>query len=140
MFHDEFERRINNALSDLNAVVLSYVDTRGQPHSSFYGSLHVHDAQTLGLWVRKRSGELMKRIGDEPFVSVTYADLSTRTYYQLKGRACLVQDPAGAEAIYNNINPFEQSQDPDRLGCAVIINVEQFAGRDEERNKFGTYG
>ena len=135
-FPEEFKKRINNALMEGHAVVVAYIDSSGEPHSSFYGSVHAHSDNQLGLWARNAAGELMKQIGSEPVVSITYADLATRTFYRIKGTARLVTDNAIKDQVFEGMNPFEQSQDAERNGSAIVIDVTYLAGRDEESGMF----
>ena len=46
--------RIERAIEEGKTLTAAYVDTKGKPHISFYGSIHVHSQDTLALWVRKK--------------------------------------------------------------------------------------
>jgi general stress protein 26 len=135
-FPKEFKKRINNALMEGHAVVVAYIDTNGEPHSSFYGSVHAYSDSQLGLWARNPEGELMKRIDSKPIVSITYADLSSRSFYKVKGSATLVTDDTVKNQVFEGMNQFEQSQDAERKGNAILIDVTHAAGRDEESGMF----
>ena len=46
--------RIERALEEGKTLTAAYVDVKGKPRISFYGSIHVHSEDTLALWVRKK--------------------------------------------------------------------------------------
>ena len=39
----DLHQRLDSALNDGKTLTAAYVDTRGKPHISFYGSTHVHE-------------------------------------------------------------------------------------------------
>lgn len=128
---DELKRRLVDALTDGVAVVASYIDPNGDPHISFYGSVHAYSDQELGLWARNPESALVAGIPDNPKVAFAYADLSTRTFYRLHGTARVTTDEAERERVFAGMHPFEQGQDPERSGTAIIVALDEVAGRDE---------
>jgi len=130
-FNEEFKRRLVNALTDGHVTVISYVDRNGEPHSSFYGSLHAHSGDQVAFWARNPDSELRAIIEEKPVLAFAYADVGTRTFYRFKGTARLVEDDATRNRIFEGMHPFEQSQDPNRDGAAILVDVTYWAGRDE---------
>ena len=78
----------------------------------------------------------MKQIGSEPVVAIAYADLATRSFYRIKGTARLVTDSKIKDQVFEGMNAFEQSQDAERKGNGILIDVTYLAGRDEESGLF----
>ena len=83
----DIKHRLVNALNDGVAVVVGYVDKNGDPHVSPYGSVHAHSDDQLALWLRNPEGELIAGIARNAKVGVFYAQLSTRTFFRMQGRA-----------------------------------------------------
>lgn len=127
---DEMRKRLAAALMDNHPVTAAYIDTRGRPHISFYGSLHVHGDTQLALWCRNPEGELLKAIERRPEIAAQYGDIATRTYYHFEGRAAVTTDEAARKRIYDEMHELERRQDPDRKGVAVLIEVDQVKGHD----------
>jgi len=129
-FNEEFRRRLVNALTEGHVTVVSYVDHDGEPHSSFYGSLHAYSDDQVAFWARNPDSELRTVIGGNPTLAFAYADVGTRTFYRFKGKARLVEDEATRARIFEGMHPFEQSQDPERKGAAILVDLSYWAGRD----------
>jgi len=130
-FSEEFKKRMANALTEGHVVVASYVDRANEPHASFYGSVHAHSDNKIGLWARNPDSELVQIIDQEPVIAFVYADLSTRTFYRFRGKARLIKDEPTYNEIFNGMHPFEQGQDQDRKGKAILVDIDYLAGREE---------
>ena len=133
---DELKHRLVNALNDGVAVVVGYVDRDGDPHVSPYGSLHASGDDQLALWVRNPEGDLIGGIARNPKVAVFYAQLSSRTFVRFKGRARVATDAATRAHVFEGMHPFEQRGDPERKGVAVLIDLDQVAGRAPDGTMF----
>lgn len=128
---EEIKRRLANALTDGHPVVAGYVDRQGDPHVSFYGSVHAFSGDQLALWVRRADGELLAAMERNPKIGFVYNDMSTRTFYRMYGRGHVERDEATRERVFQGMHQFEQQQDPERGGTAVVVDLDSVAGRDE---------
>ena len=81
---DEMKEAMDAALDDGCPVVCSSVENDGYPTMSFYGSAHVHDHETVGIWVRNPEAGFLKRIKlhekDVLFTSRLWAALHDPAY------------------------------------------------------------
>jgi general stress protein 26 len=133
---DDLKKRFVNALTDGVAMVVGYVDRNGDPHVSPYGSLHASGDDQLALWVRNPRGDLIHGIARNPKVAVFYAQLSSRTFVRMRGRARVVDDAAERAKVFDGMHPFEQRGDPERKGVAVVIDLDSAAGRAADGTMF----
>ena len=132
----DIKHRLVNALNDGVAVVVGYVDKNGDPHISPYGSVHAHSDDQLALWRRNPEGELIAGIARNAKVGVFYAQLSTRTFFRMQGRARVATAAADREQIFTSMHPFEQRGDPERKGIAVMIDLDKVGGRMADGTMF----
>jgi len=133
---DDLKHRFVNALTDGVAMVVGYVDRGGDPHVSPYGSLHAHGDDQLALWVRNPDGDLIHGIARNSKVAVFYAQLSSRTFVRMRGRAHVVTEPTERASVFEGMHPFEQRGDPERKGVAVVIDLDSAEGREADGTMF----
>ena len=133
---DDLKRRLVNALTDGVAVVVGYVDRNGDPHVSPYGSLHASGDDELALWVRNPRGDIIEGIARNEHVAVFYGHISSRTFARMRGRARIVTGKAERAKVFEGMHPFEQSQDPDRKGVAIVISLDRAEGRAADGTMF----
>jgi general stress protein 26 len=133
---DDLKHRFVNALNDGVAIVVGYVDRDGDPHVSPYGSLHATGDDQLGLWVRNPKGDLIEGIARNAKVAVFYAQLSSRTFVRMRGRARVVTGAAERAKVFEGMHPFEQRGDPQRKGVAVLIDLDRAEGRAADGTMF----
>jgi hypothetical protein len=109
-------------------IALAYVRPDGAPAVAFRGSIHVHDAQTLALWVRKRGEGLAAAVEVEPRVSLVFYEPGGpgAMFLSIAGRARLT--PELNDEVYDRIIEGEQQQDPARKGVAMLIDVHEVTG------------
>jgi len=122
---DEIKQRLGRAIDDKNVLAASYVDVRGKPHISFYGSIHVHSRDQLALWARNPEGDLIKTIAEHPDMAFIYGDVGSRVYYTFEGRGRVTADPAERDRIFAEMHPIEQQFDADRKGVAVVVDLDK---------------
>lgn len=122
---DEIRRRLSAAIDDQKVLAASYVDVRGKPHISFYGSIHVHSPDQLALWARNPDGALIKTIAERPDMAFIYGDVGSRVYYTFEGRGRVTDDSAERDRIYTEMHPIEQQFDADRKGVAVVVDLDR---------------
>lgn len=133
---DDLKHRFVNALNDGVAIVVGYVDRDGDPHVSPYGSIHASGDGQLGLWVRNPQGDLIHGIARNAKVGVFYAQLSSRTFVRMRGRARVVSGESERARIFDGMHPFEQRGDPERKGVAVVIDLDRVEGRAADGTMF----
>lgn len=133
---DDLKKRFVNALTDGVAMVVGYVDRNGDPHVSPYGSLHASGDGQLALWVRNPDGDLIHGIARNANVAVFYAQLSSRTFVRMRGRARVANDAAERAKVFEGMHPFEQRGDPERKGVAIVIELDSAAGREADGTMF----
>lgn len=135
-------------------IVVSYVDSDGQPHTTVRSSLHVHGRDTLAMWVRHgyvgaftpgaKVGDsqwtpaaapapsgLLEAIRVNPKVSVLYRDPAAMVTYMVTGRARVVEDDAERETVYAGITEGERRHNTTsglRTGTPVVIEVDSIIG------------
>ena len=126
----EMRERLAAAMDEGVPIVLASVDDGGAPHLSFYGSTHVHSADQLAVWVRDPAGGLLQRIRTNPNVALMYRNPAARLAWQFTGRARPVDDPDEARRVYDESPEIERGRDPERLGRAVVVDVDRVRGRD----------
>jgi hypothetical protein len=124
----EIAERVDSALANGKALAVSYVDGDNRPRMSLRGSTHVHGPDQLALWVRHAEGGLAGAIAANPAVALLYRDAGTRTTYVFSGRARVAGDEATRDAVFRASPQVEQDHDPDRLGVAVLVDLDSVTG------------
>ena len=124
----EIAEAVDGALERGHPLVVGYVDDSGYPVVSFRGSTHVHGPQQLAICVRKADDGFAKAVTERPQVTLLYYDRDGPGpfYVSFRGRARV--DPAADEDVYANTVERERQLDPDRIGVAVIIDVDSVRG------------
>jgi hypothetical protein len=130
---DEIASEVNGAYEAGRPLVVAYVDEAGYPRMSFRGTTQVFGPQELAVWARNPHGGLPTAIAERPQVSLIYRNPQTRQLYAFYGRARLATDDATKTQVYERAPKREQEADPDRLGVAVIVDLERVEGISPER-------
>ena len=130
-FTEEIWKYVSNAMDDGLPIVASSVGEDRQPTISFYGSTHVHSDDQLAIWVRNPSSGLLSRIPGNPHMAFLYRNPAERLGWQFHGRARLIEDGEEARRVYDEAPQVERERDPDRLGCAVVVDVDRVIARGE---------
>jgi hypothetical protein len=123
---------VNGALASRTPVMVAYVDREGQPHLSFRGSTQVFSDEQLAIWIRAPQGGLVSALDHNPKLALFYRDPETRTVYQFHGRGHVERDPATADRVYANAPEPERNLDAQRLGIAVVVDLDRVEGRDAD--------
>lgn len=126
--NDEMRDHLARALVDGTPVVAASVDAEGQPKLSFYGSTHVHSTDQLAIWVRNPESSVLARLATNPRMTFLYVNRQAGKAWQFFGRARVVVEPGERDRVYEAIPEVEKMFDPDRNGCAVIIDVDRVTG------------
>jgi len=123
----EIADAVNSAMTRHAPLAIAYVDGDGRPHLSLRGTVQVYSDTELALWAR--SAGLPDALASNPCVALLYQDLANHTLYQFTGRARRVDDADARDRVYGASPEHERSQDPDRAGTAVIVEVDSVRGR-----------
>jgi hypothetical protein len=126
---DHIKGQINSALYNGTPMVVSYVDTEGQPQQSLRGSTLVFSDTQLGIWVRNADGGLPAAVktGNNK-LSLLYRDSKTRSTIVIQGRGHVSEDPEVRRRLYEMTPEVEQMHDTERKGAALIIDVTRLQG------------
>lgn len=125
---EEIAAAVDGAFAAGTPLVVGYTSASGAPRLSYRGTVQSHGPQTLALWVRDPHGGLLRAIPTNPQVALLYREPTSRTQYEITGRARRTDDPAERASVYTRCAPFEQHLDPDRKGVAVVIDVDVVLG------------
>ncbi|MHB8464148.1 MAG: pyridoxamine 5'-phosphate oxidase family protein [Acidimicrobiales bacterium] len=123
---DDIAEAVNGAFAQGTAVVFAYVDERGAPHLSLRGTVQVFGPKQLALWVRSEGLPRALRSNDR--VALLYQNLAARTFYQFAGRARVAPSEGVRDAVFAGSPEREQARDPERLGVAVLVDVDIVEG------------
>jgi hypothetical protein len=130
---ESIKRDINNAFGEGHPIIVIGVTTDGEPTVSFRGTTQVLDDSTLAFWVRKpEESTLLSAIPTHPVVVLVYTDMARRRHYQFRGRARRADDEPTRTKVYESAHEFEQRQDPERKGTAVVVELTAVRGRGED--------
>jgi len=122
---DEMKEAMDAALDDGCPVICSSVENDGYPTMSFYGSAHVHDHETIGIWVRNPEAGFLKRIKLHEKVTLLYRNSKKKQIWLFQGRAREADSDDEQSRIYLESHPGEQERDPERLGRAVRVEIDK---------------
>jgi hypothetical protein len=125
---DEIRARINGALMAGHPLLLAVVDEAGKPRLSYRGSLQVCGDDQFGFWARNAGGTTLGGLKKNPHVALMYRDPALPAILQFAGRARVTEDAAERARVFESAPEFEQRQDPERKGVAVIIDLDQVEG------------
>lgn len=126
----EMQAAINNAFGTGKPIAIAYVDETGAPQLSYRGSAQALGATELAIWVRKPDGRILPSIAKNPAVALIYGDFNpeNRRFMILNGRARIDASEPMRKRVFEAAHPFEQSQDPERKGSAVVIALTSVDG------------
>ena len=127
---DSIRSNVNGAIDKNRVLTAAYIDDEGKPHATFFGSIHAHSNDQLALWVRDPKGGMPRAITTRPWVSLVYADISSRTYYRFQGRARVATDTATRDRVFTEMHAIEQTFDAERKGAAIVIDLDAVDGYD----------
>ena len=125
---EDVKDRVNNALSEGFPLALTAVSADCQPVVSFRGSTQTFGDDALAIWVRGTPSSTLAVIALNPHVAMTYTNMPARKFFIFRGRARVTDDPADRDAIWEGQHPLEQGRDPERVGIAVVIDLDQVSG------------
>jgi general stress protein 26 len=127
---DAMRQAVNSAFEMRRPMVISYVDPDGIPQLSYRGSTQAYSATELAIWVRNPEGRILESIEKNPNVALLfgYFEPDDRGFMIFHGRARIDESEAVREKIYGSAHPFERSQDADRKGVALVVDLDSVDG------------
>src|SRR5262249_28796414 len=123
-------QNINKALADRMPCVLATASPEGVPNIGFKGSMMVFDDEHLAYWERTR-GTHLANIERNPWVAVLYQNFTERLGWRFLGHATVIKEGDRWREVMGRVVEFELRQDPERLGYAVLIQVDKVIARGQ---------
>jgi len=126
---EEMKKAINTAFERMKPVVISYIEN-GAPKLSFRGSTQAYSDTSLAIWVRMPDGPILDGIKKNPAVALIYGDFRTdgRDFMIFRGKARIDKSEVARRRVYESAHVYEQGQDKDRKGNAVIVDLDSVEG------------
>jgi hypothetical protein len=126
----DMQNAINKAFETQKPIVVAYVDENNAPQISYRGSTQTYSDTQLAIWVRNPEGRLLESIAKNPAMALMYGnfDPAGRAFMTLRGRGRVDSSEAVRTKVYDNAHPFERSQDKDRKGIAILIDLDSVDG------------
>jgi hypothetical protein len=126
---EDMKKAINTAFERMKPLVISYIEN-GAPKLSYRGSTQAYSDTALAIWVRMPDGPILEGVKNNPAVALMYGDFRPdgRDFMVFRGKARLDKTEAARKRVYESAHPYEQSQDKERKGNAVIIDLDSVEG------------
>ena len=126
---EDMKKAVNTAFERKKPIVISYIEN-GAPKLSFRGSTQASSDTALAIWVRMPDGPILDGVKKNPAVALIYGDFRTdgRDFMIFRGKARLDKSEPARRRVYESAHPYEQSQDKERKGNAVIIELDSVEG------------
>jgi hypothetical protein len=123
------KKAVNTAFERKKPVVISYIENDA-PKLSFRGSTQAYSDTALAIWVRMPDGPILEGVKNNPAVALIYGDFRAdgRDFMIFRGRARVDKSDAARKRVYESSHPFEQGQDKERKGNALIIELDSVEG------------
>jgi hypothetical protein len=126
---EDMKKAINTAFERMKPLVISYIEN-GAPKLSYRGSTQAYSDTALAIWVRMPDGPILEGVKNNPAVALMYGDFRPdgRDFMVFRGKARLDKTEVARKRVYESAHPYEQSQDKERKGNAVIIDLDSVEG------------
>lgn len=126
----DMKKAVDTAFESFKPIVVSYVDENGAPQLSYRGSTQAYSDTQLAIWVRNPEGRILESLAENPAVALLYGTFepTARAFMIFRGRARVDSTEAVRSKIYERAHAFERSQDKDRKGIALIIDLDSVDG------------
>jgi hypothetical protein len=114
-----------------NPLIVAYVDAAGRPSQAPRGTVQTFSETQLALWAHNPSGGLVTAVRANPHVSLHYWGGMGTQYggaVSFQGVARIDDDAETRRRVYDGSPVSEQRSDPERRGCAIVIDVTSVAG------------
>jgi len=126
---EDMKKAVNTAFERKKPIVISYIEN-GAPKLSFRGSTQAYSDTSLAIWVRMPDGPILDGIKKNPAVALIYGDFRTdgRDFMIFRGKARIDKSEVARKRVYESAHVYEQGQDKDRKGNAVIVDLDSVEG------------
>src|SRR5262245_39986846 len=126
---DEMKKAVNTAFERKKPIVISYIEN-GAPKLSFRGSTQAYSDTALAIWVRMPDGPILDGVKKNPAVALIYGDFRTdgRDFMIFRGKARIDKSEPARKRVFEAAHVYEQGQDKDRKGNAMIIELDSVEG------------
>ena len=127
----DIDAALRHARETTSPLIVAYINDRGQPSQSPRGTTQTFSENQLALWIHKRSGGIASAIDANPNVSLHYWGGIGTAYggaLLFQGLAHIDDTEETRRIVYENSPPSEQRSDPNRDGCALIIDLNRVFG------------
>ncbi len=126
----DMKKAVDTAFESFKPIVVSYVDENGAPQLSYRGSTQAYSDTQLAIWVRNPEGRMLESLEKNPAVALIYGTFepTARAFMIFRGRAHVESSSSVRDKIYERAHAFEQSQDKDRRGIALVIDLDSVDG------------
>jgi hypothetical protein len=131
---DELKRIVNEAyIPNDHPLVVSYVDERGEPHSSFRGSTIAFGDRELAVWTRNPESEMVKAARRNSTFLLLYREPNpaggfSRAVVTFRGKARVAEDEGERRRVYDEMPQRERDADKDYKGVAIVIELGSVTG------------
>ena len=127
---DDIREAVDSAFATRRPMVIAYVDPDNKPQLSYRGSTQALSETQLAIWVRNPEGRILESIESNPAVALLYGyfEPDERGFIFFRGSARRDDDDAVRERVYAAAHEFERKQDPERMGVAVVIDLDSVDG------------
>jgi hypothetical protein len=125
---DYVKSYVNNALANGTPMVIACTNPDGSPNLTLRGATQVFSDTQLSVWLRHAEGDTVKAIRLNPKMAALYRDSRNRTTLVFHGHGYVASDEATRNRAFEIAPEVEQNHDPNRLGAALIIDVERLDG------------
>ncbi len=120
----EMQAAVNDNLADKAPCLIATASAEGKPSIGYRGSMLAYTASSLAYWERtQRRG--MENVESNPHVVVLYRNPETRQAWKFFGQAAIYRDGETRDAVMARVVQPELDRDPDRKGCAVVIELDR---------------
>ncbi len=127
----DIDDALRQARETSSPLIVAYVNDKGQPSQSPRGTTQTFGDRQLAMWIHRRSGGIVSAIDTNPNVSLHYWGGIGTAYggtLLFQGQAHFDDREETRRAVYENSPPSEQRSDPNRDGCALIIDLYRVFG------------
>jgi hypothetical protein len=126
---EDMKKAVNTAFERRKPIVISYIEN-GAPKLSFRGSAQAYSDTALAIWVRMPDGPILDGVKKNPSVALIYGDFRTdgRDFMIFRGKARVDKSEVARKRVYEGAHVYEQGQDKDRKGNALLIELDSVEG------------
>ena len=114
-----------------NPLIVAYVDAGGRPSQAPRGTVQTFSGTQLALWAHNPAGGLVTAVRANPNVSLHFWGGMGTQYggaVSFQGVARIDDYAETRRRVYDGSPASEQRSDPERRGCAIVIDLTSVTG------------